>query len=101
MKRIILVAVACLAVAACSGNSLSGTYVPAGGGMGNGLVMSKMEFISSDSVNLTMMEQTIRANYKIDGKSVLLIVNGQQEVFTIDNAGCLDGGNVFGKFCKS
>jgi hypothetical protein len=101
MKRIILAAIACLALAACSGKSLSGTYLPQGGGVGNGLVMSKMEFISGDSVNLTMMEQTVRANYKIDGKSVLLIVNGQQQVFTIDDAGCLDGGNLFGKFCKS
>ena len=32
---------------------------------------------------------------------VLLIVNGQQEVFNIDDAGCLDGGNLFGKFCKN
>ncbi len=29
------------------------------------------------------------------------LVNGQQEVFNIDDDGCLNGGGVFGKFCKS
>ncbi len=51
--------------------------------------------------NISMMEQTVRANYKVDGKQVLLIVNGQQEVFNLTDDGCLDGGNFFGKFCKS
>jgi len=80
---------------------LSGTYLPKGGGMGNGLVMQKLEFLSGNEVNLYMMEQTVRATYKIDGKQVLLIVNGQQEVFNLDPSGCLDGGSLFGKFCKS
>jgi hypothetical protein len=101
MKRIILIAIACLILVGCGGSSLSGTYLPKGGGLGNGLAMQKLEFISGDAVNLTMLEQTIRATYKVDGKQLLLIVNGQQEVFTIDDDGCLDGGGVFGKFCKS
>jgi hypothetical protein len=100
MKRIIVVALACLALAAC-GKSLSGTYLPKGGGLGNGLVMEKLVFGSGDTVDITMMQQTVRATYKIDGKQVLLIVNGQQQVFTLDDAGCLDGGGVFGKFCKA
>jgi hypothetical protein len=99
MKRMILAGLACIGIVACS-HGLSGTYLPKGGGLGNGLVMSKMEFVSGDSVNLTMMEQNIRTNYKIDGKQVLIGVNGQQQVFNIDDDGCLDGGNLFGKFCK-
>jgi hypothetical protein len=100
IKSITFAILACLLAAGC-GHSLSGTYLPKGGGMGNGLVMSKLEFISGSEVNISMMEQTVRANYKVDGKQVLLIVNGQQEVFNIDADGCLDGGNLFGKFCKS
>jgi hypothetical protein len=100
MKRIILIVLACMALVACS-HSLSGTYLPKGGGLGNGIALQKMEFLSGDSVNLTMLEQTIRANYKVDGKQVLIIVNGQQEVFNLDDDGCLDGGGMFGKFCKS
>ena len=99
MKRITLAGLACIALVACS-HGLSGTYLPKGGGVGNGLVMSKLEFVSGDTVNLTMMEQIIRTNYKVDGKQVLIGVNGQQQVFNIDDAGCLDGGNMFGKFCK-
>ena len=99
MKSIIFVTLLCVFVTGCS-HGLSGTYLPKGGGMGNGLVMSKLEFINGNEVNISMMEQTVRANYKVDGKQVLLIVNGQQEVFNLDDAGCLDGGNLFGKFCK-
>lgn len=99
-KSIAIAMLACVLVAGC-GHSLSGTYLPKGGGIGNGLVMSKLNFISSSEVDITMMEQTVRANYKVDGKQVLLIVNNQQEVFNIDDNGCLDGGNLFGKFCKS
>ena len=100
IKSITIAVLACLLATGCS-HRLSGTYVPKGGGIGNGLVMSKLEFISSTEVNISMMEQTVRANYKVDGKQVVLSVNGQQEVFNIDDDGCLDGGNLFGKFCKS
>ena len=101
MKRFAIVALACLALAAC-GKSLSGTYVAKGGsGLGSGLVMEKVEFISSSEVNLTMMEQTFRVPYKIDGDQVLFTANGQSMVFKIDSDGCLDGGTLFGKLCKA
>jgi hypothetical protein len=101
MKRILLALLACFILASCGHKSLSGTYLPKGGGVGNGISMEKLEFISGDEVNLTMLEQKIRANYKVDGKQLLIIVNGQQEVFDILDDGCLDGGGNFGKFCKS
>ena len=100
MKRIILVVLACVALIGCS-HGLSGTYLPKGGGVGNGLALQKIEFLSGDSVNLTMLEQTIRASYKVDGKDVLFIISGQQQVFSLDADGCLDGGAMWGKFCKS
>ena len=94
-------ALGCLALYGCGRAGFSGTYVPKGGGMGNGLVMEKMEFGSGDSVTLTMMQQKVRVTYKVDGKQLLLSANGQQMVFDIDNDGCLDGGGLYGKFCKS
>ena len=100
INSITIAILACLIAAGCS-HGLSGTYLPKGGGIGNGLVMSKLEFINGNEVNISMMEQTVRANYKVDGKQVLLIVNGQQQVFNLDDGGCLDGGNLFGKFCKN
>ena len=93
-------ALTCLALAGCGRSSLSGTYLPKGGGMGNGLVMQKLEFSSGNNVTLTMMEQRVRVTYTIDGKQLLLNANGQQMVFDIGSDGCLDGGNLFGKFCK-
>jgi hypothetical protein len=100
MKAIIFVLLLGLLAAGCS-HGLSGTYLPRGGGVGNGLVMQKLEFLSGNEVNLYMMEQTVRATYNVDGKQLLLIVNGQQEVFNLTPEGCLDGGSLFGKFCKS
>ena len=100
MNRIIIVALACIALAGCGETTLSGSYVPKGGGIGNGLVMSKLEF-SGDAVTVSMMEQRLRGTYKVDGKEVIINLNGQQQVFNIDSAGCLDGGNLFGKFCKA
>lgn len=90
---------ACMSLTAC-GSHFSGTYLPAGSGMGNGLVMEKLEFGSGDNVTLTMMQQKIRVTYKVDGKQLLLSANGQQMVFDIDGSGCLDGGGLYGKFCK-
>jgi hypothetical protein len=101
MKRLIVVALACVALVAC-GKSLSGTYVAKqGSGLGAGLVMEKMNFIDGSNVELTMMAQTVRAPYKIDGESLLITVQGQTQVFKIDKDGCLDGGDVFGKLCKA
>jgi hypothetical protein len=100
MKPMVFVALACVALAGCGDKSLSGTYLPKGGGMGNGLVMEKMEFNSGDTVTLSMMQQNFRVTYKIDGKQLLLTLNGQQMVFNIDGDGCLDGGGLLGKFCK-
>jgi hypothetical protein len=97
MKPIIFVALACLALAGCGEKSLSGTYLPKGGG----LVLQKLEFTSGDAVTATMLEQTLPGTYKIDGKQVVITINGQQHAFNIDADGCLDGGEVLGKVCKT
>ena len=96
----LLAALTCLAMVGCGRSGLSGTYLPKGGGMGNGLVMEKLEFNSGNAVTLTMMQQKIRVTYTIEGKQLLLNANGQQMVFDIGSDGCLDGGNLYGKFCK-
>src|SRR5208283_5676718 len=44
MKSIIFAMLACFLVAGCS-HGLSGTYLPKGGGVGNGLVMDKLDFV--------------------------------------------------------
>jgi hypothetical protein len=61
MKSITFATLLCLFVAGCGRNSLSGTYLPKGGGMGNGLVISKLEIVSGTEVNISMMDWTVRA----------------------------------------
>ena len=100
MKPFVTAVLVCLSLLACGQTSLSGTYLPQGGGLGNGLVMEKLEFVSGDAVNLNMMQQKLRGTYKIDGKQLLIALNGQQMIFDIDSKGCLVGGGVVGKFCK-
>jgi hypothetical protein len=100
MKQITIALLACLVVAGCGHHTLSGTYLPKGGGVGNGIAMEKLEFGSGDQVIVTMLEQKFQVSYKIDGKHLLLSLNGQQLVFDILDDGCIDGGGNFGKFCK-
>jgi hypothetical protein len=97
----IVTACICAVLPACGGGGLSGTYLPAGNGLGNGVVMEKMEFGSGHNVTLTMLQQRIRVTYQVDGKQLLLTANGQQMVFDIVDGNCLDGGGLFGRFCRS
>jgi hypothetical protein len=95
MKRVIFVAIACLGLFAC-GQKLSGVYLPKGD-----TFFEKLEFVSGDTVNITFMSKTVQATYKLDGQQVVVTVNGQQQVFAIDGDGCVDGGQMIGKYCKA
>ena len=91
------VVLAALVLAGC-GRSISGTYMPANnGGMSP---YQKLEFESGDTVDLaTIVGITMRGTYKIDGKKVIVTISSASLVFTIDDAGCLDGG-MEGKYCQ-
>ena len=88
-----------LSLAACGGGGLSGTYTPKGG---NGF-FEKMTFTSGDKVEITFMGQVREIGYETDGKT-LKIINpnaGETQVFTLDSAGCFDGGGLIGTYCKA
>jgi hypothetical protein len=93
LKRIVFVALVCLAAAACGQSGLSGTYAAKGSGM-------RLDFGSGSAVSITMSGQTAQGTYKIDGKQVTVSFQGQQAIFTIDSDGCLDAEGGFGKLCK-
>jgi hypothetical protein len=98
---ILAAAATCLTLADCGcAKHLSGTYVSAETIPGAGPSTDRLEFTSADSVTITMMNQPVTVNYKIDGSQVVLTANGQQMAFQIDDKGCLDGGRTYGKFCK-
>jgi hypothetical protein len=98
---ILAAAATCLTLADCScANHLSGTYVSTDEIPGNGAPTDKLVFNGS-SVTITMMNQPVTVDYKVDGSQVILTANGQQMAFQIDKKGCLDGGRAYGKFCKA
>jgi hypothetical protein len=54
-------------------------------------------------VEITFMGQVREIGYETDGKT-LKIINpnaGETQVFTIDSAGCFDGGGLIGTYCKA
>jgi hypothetical protein len=88
-----------LSLAACGGGGLSGAYTPSGG---YGF-FEKMNFTSKNKVEITFMGQVREIGYETDGKT-LTIINpnaGETQIFTIDNAGCFDGGGLIGKYCRA
>lgn len=102
-RPILYVALAGLALAGC-GQKLSGAYVAAGpsaaGASPMGNPYEKIEFGSGETVDLTLMGMVHRGTYKIDGKTVAMTIDAQSIVFTMDDKGCLDGGQLIGKYCK-
>jgi hypothetical protein len=88
---ILLLSVAFLA--SCGGH-LSGTYVNSGG------IGGKLHFISGGKVQVEQMGTTIECTYEKNGDQVKLISGEKNQILTIDKNGCLDGGEIMGKFCK-
>jgi hypothetical protein len=84
---------AALLLAAC-GHSLSGEYSSE-----RGAFFDKLVFRSGKEVEITFMGSTGVGSYKIDGKRVLITVNGSTQVFEADGA-CIDGGATAGRYCK-
>ncbi|GAA3972946.1 hypothetical protein [Mucilaginibacter dorajii] len=93
---IILLSAALLA--GCRGG-LSGTYKQTGGLMA-GMASGKMTFVSGNKVDIEINGVTSECTYEKDGDQVKLISGDRNQVLAIDKEGCLDGGEIMGKFCK-
>jgi len=76
------------------GHHLSGTYVSA-----NALGTS-FDFISESEVQQNSMGLTVQGTYQVQNQQVDITMGGQTLVLTIDSDGCLDAGDLLGKFCK-
>jgi hypothetical protein len=83
-----------LLLAACSGGP-RGEYTA-----DQGAFFDKLVFRSGGEVDIGFMGGTGAGNYKVDGKRVLVTVNGKTQVFGIDRDGCIDGGSGIGRYCK-
>ena len=92
--RPIVLALAGLALAGC-GRSPSGTYLATGNAP-----YQQIEFGSGDTVDLTVAGMVQRGAYKVDGSKVVVTIGGQSIVLTVDDHGCLTGGQLIGTYCK-
>jgi hypothetical protein len=77
------------------GGGLSGTY------SGNGeAFFDKLNFTSGSKVEIYFMGASKEALYEKSGNKVKITIAGENQLFTIDEKGCLDGGGQIGKYCK-
>ncbi|MBP0904091.1 hypothetical protein ACFSKN_08595 [Mariniflexile gromovii] len=79
----------------CFESGLSGTYVGQ-----EGAFFEKLTFVSNDKVELTFLGTTTEATYTKEGKKVKIDNAGENQILTITENGCLDGGGFIGKYCK-
>lgn len=81
------------------GGSLSGTYKGTGA---MGMVDIEIKFVSSSKAQITGgsmgMSSTSEIEYEKNGDEVKFIANGKNDIYTIDEKGCLTSGET--KLCK-
>jgi len=85
-------------LAGCS-NGLSGTYKQSGGLM-SGMMSGELKFTSGSKVLVTINGISSECTYEKNGDMLKLITGDKNQVMTIDKDGCIDGGEIMGKFCK-
>jgi hypothetical protein len=81
-------------------SGLSGTYTSDGSGQ-VGKIISSMTFKSGGKVEIVAQGMTKELPYDVEGNKVRITDERKSvTILTIDNNGCLDGGEMIGKFCK-
>jgi hypothetical protein len=77
------------------GGGLSGTYA----GTDNAF-FEKLNFTSGSKVEVYFLGSSKEGSYEKNGNKVKITIAGENQLFTIDDKGCLDGGGQVGKYCK-
>ncbi|RZL44877.1 MAG: hypothetical protein EOP00_18775 [Pedobacter sp.] len=94
----VLIALTLSAVFGCGGG-LNGTYKGTGA---MGMVDIQIKFISSSKAQITGgsmgMSSTSEVEYEKSGNEVKFIANGKNDIYTLDDNGCLTSGET--KLCK-
>lgn len=80
----------------CGSTKLSGTYL----GQDDTFMLENLTFTSSKTVELELRMATVEGTYTIEEDKVKIKVDGQIHIFTIIDNGCLEGGGMFGTYCK-
>lgn len=92
--QLIAVVMTAIFLTAC-GSSINGVYTSKNG------FAEKLDFKSSGKVEMTIFGMVKEGTYEIEGKKVKITGGGDTTIFAIDDKGCLDGGNLLGKYCKT
>lgn len=87
---------AVLLVAACTGG-IDGAYEPPNG---EGF-FERLTFHGGGRADITFLGATKEVTWKRSGQRLTLSNAGETQVFTIDAAGCLDGGGLLGRYCPA
>lgn len=93
--KIITMAILVLLFTGCTNKTLDGIYI----GNDNAFFES-LTFKSGDKVEIVFMGTTSEIEYQLENNKVKIINAGQNQILTITNDGCLDGGGFIGKYCK-
>jgi hypothetical protein len=92
--RLAALFVAALVLVGC-GQRVRGTYSGAGRGF-----FDHLTFQSGGKVEISFMSMTKEATYEVDGNKVKVTHGGDTQVFTIEDNGCLNGGQLLGSYCR-
>lgn len=60
----------------------------------------KITILPKQKVELVFMGSTMEVDYKREGDSITVMAPLGNQVFALDDEGCLDGGRLMGKYCK-
>lgn len=66
----------------------------------DGAYLEKMTFKSNNKVELVRFGSAVEGTYTMDGDQVKIDTEGENQILTITDEGCLDGGGFIGKYCK-
>lgn len=93
-KKNPLVLAMCFFLASC-GSSVEGVY----SGEDTGF-LDQIELKSNHKAELTFMGMVKEGTYEVEDGRVKINNAGDISILRIDDAGCLDGGGILGKYCK-
>jgi hypothetical protein len=88
------IAVASILLTAC-GSGMQGTYKSH-----KGAFFDKLTFNSGGKLEITFMGMTKDGSYVVDDRKVRITVGNDNQVFTLDDKGCLVGGGLLGTYCR-
>lgn len=83
-----------LLLGAC-GQSVSGRYDASPRGF-----FEYMDFRSDGKVEVGKFGSVSELTYEIENDRIKVSRGGQTQILTVDKDGCLEGGNMMGKYCK-